>query len=113
MKQISTGRYLGVLKLVGQNIMPYLNIFTMVFAGIAAYIPISSWFLSQGIQFPFWAFMLIVAIGIFLLTILEYFIMFPSYFSSWNQQMWDHDSPIRTELAEIKQKLIELENKSR
>lgn len=111
MKQISTGRYLGMLKLIGQNIMPYLSIFTLIFSGIAAYTPISSWFLGKGLEFPFWAFLLVVVSGILSLTIFEYFIMFPSYFSSWNKQMWEHDSPVKQSLEELKSQLDSIEAK--
>ncbi len=110
-KQIKIGGFVGSVKLLAQHVTPYLSVFTMVFAGIAAYVPIADWFRGYGIDFPFWLFALLVAIGVAALFILEYMIIFPSFFSAWNKQWWDHDNPAKAELEDIKAQLKRIEGK--
>lgn len=109
MKQINTGKLIGSMKLLFQQITPYLNIFTLVFSAIAAYAVVAKTFLEWGIQFPFWIFLLLLGIGLTMLLAFEYFIMFPSFFSSWNKQWWDHDNPMRKEMKEMREQMNRIE----
>lgn len=111
MRQIKTGQSLGLIKLLVQNVVPYFNMFTMVFAGIAAYVPISAWCIGMGFQLPFWMFGLIVMAVVITLPIAEYMIMMPSFYASWNKQVWEHDNPIKKEVEEMQAKLDRIEEK--
>lgn len=105
MKQINTGKFLGLLILVFQQIGPYLNIFTFMFAGIAAYEPISVILKNYGIELPFWLFLVFMAGAAVLLIGFVYLIVLPSYFSSVNNQTWEHDNPIKKEFEKLNERL--------
>ena len=111
MRQIKTGQSLGLIKLLIQNVVPYFNMFTMVFAGIAAYVPISAWCIGMGFQLPFWMFGLIVLVVVITLPIAEYIIMMPSFYASWNHQVWNHDNPMKKEIEDMQVKLDRIEVK--
>lgn len=105
MKQINIGSFLGSVKLLAQHVTPYLSIFTLGFAAISAYVTIAAWLRDQGIDFPFWIFLILLTVSIVLLFIFEYTVVFPSFFSAWNKQWWDHDNPMRKEMEDLSAKI--------
>jgi len=111
MKQIDTGSFLGYMKLLAQQVFPYLQVLILLFTGISAYVPISAWFSKQGIEFPFWMFVVVVFIIVIMVCLLEYFIIFPSYFNSVNKQTWEHENPVRKEFEKLNKRLDEMEER--
>lgn len=113
MKQINTGKFLGLLILVFQQIGPYLNIFTFMFAGITAYEPISITLKAFGVELPFWLFLVIMTVAAVLLVGFVYLIILPSYFSSVNNQTWEHDNPIKKEFELLNEKIDRLDKEKK
>jgi hypothetical protein len=37
--------------------------------------------------------------------------MMPSFYASWNKQVWEHDNPIKKEVEEMQSKLDRIEEK--
>jgi len=70
---------------------------------------LSPWLIDKGIDPEFW--MLVVAIlFVFGVAVLfEYRVTFPSFYSTWNEQMWKHDSPIKKEFDDLNERFDNLE----
>lgn len=57
----------------------------------------------------FQVYLLVLGIGYLLLMVLEYKFGTPSSIAYFNQQLWEHDSPTKQELKEIKERLSAIE----
>jgi len=65
-------------------------------------------FAGWGIQFPFWAFLIILFGVVIAIMSFEWFIMMPSYFGAANVQTWEHENPQRELLEKMEKEIQEL-----
>src|SRR3989304_2273903 len=98
------GEWWGGLKLVAQHAGIYIQIVTMGLAGLGAYTGL----LNRGINVPFWAFALTVIVLTLAVVAVEWEMGVPSTFSAWNKQWWEHDNPLKKEIAALHKEIAEL-----
>jgi hypothetical protein len=109
MKQYYIGKWWGHIKLLGQHVTSYLQLLILLFTSITAYAEINKWTLDTwNILIPFWAFALVIIIVVLALVMFEYTLSWPSFFSVWNFQVWNHKNPLKEEIDKLHQEISEL-----
>lgn len=108
-RQINIGNWWGKMLLSGTQLSMFMALFTMGFAGIAAYETIRKAFQGWGIDLFFWQFVLLVFVLLVIGLYLAHLLGLASFFSSWNEQFWSHKNPMREKMEAMSDKLDELE----
>lgn len=98
-------KYVGAIKNLLTRSTFYVTILNFSLLAVTSY----SVALKQYFDFPFWVFMLMLLTIIGIAMCFEYLIMLPSEISFVNRQTYQHDSPVRRDLEEIKDRLKEIE----
>jgi hypothetical protein len=95
-----------------QNVATHMNIFIQFsilgFSSIAAYGVFSDGLRERGYNIPFWLFALAGTTALVTLALFVWKFTMHSMFAAWNQQWWEHNNPLRTEVKEIKKELAEI-----
>lgn len=94
-KQVNIGGWWGNLLLAIGQISQVVGLFTMSFAGIAAYPTVKEWFLDFSIDLKLWHFVTGIVILLAVAVGMAWVFGLASFFSQWNKQFWSHDNPIR------------------
>lgn len=107
-RQINIGNWWGKLLLSATQLSMFMALFTMSFAGIAAYETIHKWFAGIGVDIAFWHFVVMVIILLGIGLFLAHMLGLASFFSSWNEQFWSHKNPMRLKLEEQEKQINEM-----
>jgi len=99
----------GRFRLLAQHLSFYAMMVTMVSAVITMWVTaLAPWLIDKGIDPKLWmlvlAILFIFAVGV----MFEYNVTFPSFYATWNEQMWKHDSPIKEEFKKLNKRIDEL-----
>lgn len=109
MKQYYIGRWWGFIKLLGQHVTSYLQLLILAFTSITAYAEINRWLVAEWeVTIPFWAFILAIIVLVVCLILFEYTLSWPSFFSVWNKQIWEHKNPLKEKLENMQSEISEI-----
>jgi hypothetical protein len=110
LKQRNIGTVFGMAKIIIGQVTPYISWVSLGLVGIMSfYTTISPMFTNWGISFPFWAFLLVLAVIIIGVTIMEWIFMLPSYYGASNVQSWEHENPQRELLEDMDKRIKKIE----
>ncbi len=102
-RQHYTGHGIGGLLDTYQRTAGILNIVQYIALIIVLYTTSLQPFLAEHLPWmTFNVYMIIAFVAIAVIMIIAYTLVAPSHYAFWNQQIWKHDNPLRTELEEIK-----------
>lgn len=104
-KQKKISPFWGGLKDLLSRTMFYVAIINFMLIVIMSY----HTSLKEIIQIPFWIFILILTICLFIIMIFEYMIMLPSSTAFSNIQSYKHENPIKEDLKNILKKIEVIE----
>ena len=96
-RQYYIGKWWGFFKLLTSHVVSYLNLVNFATTWIILYLVGKNDF---AIMYGFG-----VGVALIGLYVFEYKYSWGSYFSVWNQQIWDHKNPQREQLARLEKKL--------
>lgn len=109
LKQRKTGTFFGMMKIIIGQCTPYINWVQLALVSVMSfYTTLNPMFAGWGIQFPFWAFLIILFGVVIAIMSFEWFIMMPSYFGAANVQTWEHENPQRELLEKMEKEIQEL-----
>jgi hypothetical protein len=109
MQQVNIGKWWGLFKLLGQNITSYVQYINMVLIALTAYATtISPYLHEHGIAIPIWAFGVVILTVLIIAFVFEWAVSFPSFFSVWNSQWWNHNNPMKAEVEKLHKEIAEL-----
>jgi len=111
-KQKKTNRLWGIFVQVAGQLGILIGILNLFMISITTYtVSFAPWLQQHNIHLGVLGF---IGILVFLLVSTFYLIYkyaLPSFFSSWNNQFYQHDNPIRADLKRIKKQLSDIESK--
>jgi hypothetical protein len=108
-KQRKIGIFLGMAKTIIGNISPYAGYLTLALVGIMSfYNTIYPLFSSWGIEISFWVFCAVLVLIIFIVAVLEYVFMMPSYYEAGNRQAWDAGGPLQDKITQMEKDISEI-----
>lgn len=104
MKQKNVGGWYGMLKILAMQMSIYVSIATVVMmAATFHHTTLIQWLEDWGLpQIPVWLFFVILLAGGLLFLFIEYKFFLSSFYTAWNDQWWEHDNPMKTEIEQIK-----------
>ena len=104
-------RFWGTVKVLLGQVVFYATMVNMLMIAATAYnTTIREWtIIYLGFELNFLAFLGIIGLVLLLALVFEYKVTLPGFFGFTNQQQYKHDNPIRRDLEEIKERLIEIE----
>ncbi len=109
LKQRNIGRWWGGLKYVAQHLTTYVTAINLALISVTAYYTtLAPWFHEHGWYIRFWHFELLLVISLASVFLLEYKIGLPSYFDFFNEQFYQHNNPLRQDMANLSQQVKEL-----
>jgi len=83
-----------------------LNLFLLLATAYATtFFP---WMKEHGFVVPFWVFLLVILLLLVLTLLFIYKITLPAFFSSWNEQFYKHNNPMRADIQALQSKVNEL-----
>lgn len=109
LKQRKIGSFIGMVKTIIGNISPYAGYLTLALVGIMSfYNTIYPLFSSWGVEIQFWQFCIVLALIIFIVAVLEYVFMMPSYYQANNFQSWEAGGPLQDKLNAMEAEIAEI-----
>jgi hypothetical protein len=104
--QKNIGKFWGMIAQVAGQVAVFVSIINLFLIAVTAYnTTLSGYFEQHGVHISFWVFALVI-VGLLLVAfLLMWKFALPSYYSSFNEQFYRHDNPIRADLEEIKKLL--------
>ena len=110
LKQYNVGTSVGGLKDITMRTMFYVSALNFIMLVITSYSVSLRDFMSEYVEwfsFPvFFGFLILILI---IAIIIEYKFILPSQWQFANKQQYEHKSPVRLDLEEIKDRLTEIE----
>ena len=61
-----------------------------------------------GIEIQFWMFCVVLVLIVFIIAVMEYVFMMPSYFEASSIQAWEAGSPIRDHIEALEKEIAEI-----
>ena len=91
----------------------YVNLIQLVLVAAVAYnTTLKPWVVTYlGWDIALWQYCIILAVLVTIGMVLEFVFGIPALIAVSNEQMYKHESPIRTDFAEVKRKQTEIEGK--
>ncbi len=119
MAQRNIGKQWGVIAQVAGQASIFVTMISLCLIAVTAYnTTLSGWLIQRGIHIGFWVFAIVLLVFLVVPTVLIWKFALPSYFSSMNEQVYQHDNPIKKDIeklskdnAEIKRLLKEVINR--
>ena len=121
MAQKNIGRVWGITAQIAGQVSIFAGMMSLSLIAMTAYnTTLSGWLAQKGIYISFWAFALTLILLLVIPAILIWKFAIPSFFSTLNEQAYEHDNPIRRdieslsnenkEIKKLLEKLLEKEN---
>ena len=91
----------------------YISVMSLIMLAMTTYNTTArDWVLQYlGFRLEFWMFLLFLVVLAVASYVLEHVVSVPALVAVSNEQMYKHDSPIKTDFEEVKKKQKELEDK--
>jgi len=105
-KQKNIGQHWGIVANVAAQLSILVAMLNLLLLVATAYnTTLRVWFERYSIPLNFLTFMGLIALLLFIAAVLIYKFALPSYFSAINDQVYKHDNPIRSDIAQIQKTL--------
>ena len=103
-RQTDIGKWWGLGKLLAQHIMTYVQFIQLAMVGGTFYLVVT----DKAPSIPIWLLALITVVLVLGMILFEWKFGWPSYFGVWNQQVWEHNNPLKKEIEAIRKELREI-----
>ena len=108
LKQYNTGTLIGAYISLYNRTGVFVSFISMFMLGSTFWATGAKDFIHQWFpQFPFWLFLLLLALVLHLAMLLAYVIAESSIYAYANRQGWKHDNPSREEFSKLNKKIDE------
>ncbi len=101
-KQHNIGQLWGKFALAGTQISIFITGYTFIMVSVNAYIPIAGWFVTYGIRFAFWFYMMMIVLPVIVAYILSWKFLVKSFYLSWAEQFWRESKDYIEAMEQIK-----------
>ena len=102
MAQKNIGKVWGVTAQIAGQLSIFVGMMSMSLIAVTAYnTTLAGWLSEKGIHISFWMFALVLILLIAIPAVLIWKFALPSFFSTLNEQAYEHDNPIRKDLEAL------------
>ena len=101
-KQKNIGKVWGITAQIAGQVSIFTGMLSLSLIAITAYnTTLSGWLSEKGIYISFWVFALVLIISLLIPAFLIWKFALPSFFSTLNEQAYEHDNPIRRDIEAL------------
>jgi hypothetical protein len=107
-RQAGMGRAYGVFVQIVQQLSIIWSVLILLFSAMAAYnTGLSEWLSGHGIPLSFLGFVGVIAGVLLVASFLAWKFFLPSFYDVFNAQVYKHNNPIRRDIKEVKDLMVE------
>lgn len=100
--QRNIGKQWGVIAQVAGQLSIFAGMMSLFLIAVTAYnTTLSGWLVQHGVYINFWVFAVVIGFLLIIPAVLIWKFAIPSFFSTLNEQVYQHENPIRRDIAKL------------